>query len=81
MECYLDWAPVLGPLANRLQVVALDLPGFGNSEKPGTEYAADFFFRSLGRFFEAMDLRKPTPVGNSFGGQIAPFLGGTRCQV
>jgi pimeloyl-ACP methyl ester carboxylesterase len=68
---YLDWAPVLEPLARRFHVVAPDLPGFGQSDKPAAKYTAEFFVDSLHQFFEMVRLASVTLVGNSFGGQIA----------
>jgi 2-hydroxy-6-oxonona-2,4-dienedioate hydrolase len=68
---FLDWEPVLEPLAQSHRVIALDLPGFGMSSKPRREYTADFFVAVLQEFFTQLALNKIILVGNSFGGQIA----------
>jgi pimeloyl-ACP methyl ester carboxylesterase len=68
---HLDWSPVLEPLTRRFHVVALDLPGFGDSDKPDTDYSADFFVSTLHDVAHHLNLKQPTLVGNSFGGQIA----------
>lgn len=68
---FLDWEPVLEPLAASHRVIALDLPGFGNSTKPRCEYSAEFFVSTLHQFFQQLDLPQFILAGNSFGGQIA----------
>ena len=37
---HMDWAPVLAPLAARHRIIALDLPGFGDSDKPSRPFPA-----------------------------------------
>jgi len=68
---YLDWEPVLEPLAARHRVIAVDLPGFGASSKPRREYAAEFFVNTLHELFRQLEIKRPIVAGNSFGGQIA----------
>ena len=68
---FLDWEPVLEPLAASHRVIALDLPGFGGSSKPRREYSAKFFVSSLREFFQELQLETFVLAGNSFGGQIA----------
>jgi 2-hydroxy-6-oxonona-2,4-dienedioate hydrolase len=68
---FLDWEPVLDPLASSHRVIALDLPGFGGSSKPRGEYSAEFFVSTLHEFFEQLQLSEFILAGNSFGGQIA----------
>lgn len=68
---FLDWEPVLEPLAASYRVIALDLPGFGSSSKPHREYSAEFFVSTLHQFFQQLDLGQFVLAGNSFGGQIA----------
>jgi pimeloyl-ACP methyl ester carboxylesterase len=71
---YLDWDPVLEPLAARHRVIAVDLPGFGHSDKPDRAYTAEFFVRSLQGVLDHLGVRRVTPVGISFGGQIALYF-------
>jgi 2-hydroxy-6-oxonona-2,4-dienedioate hydrolase len=68
---FLDWDPVLEPLASSHRVIALDLPGFGGSSKPRGEYSAEFFVSTLHEFFQQLQLSEFIMAGNSFGGQIA----------
>ena len=68
---YTDWEPALEPLARNFHVIAVDLPGFGLSDKPDVDYSADFFLRSLQGFLSALNVAHATLVGNSFGGELA----------
>ena len=68
---HLDWEPVLAPLAVRHRVLAVDLPGFGASEKPDASYSAEFFVTALAELLDHVSVRRATLVGNSFGGILA----------
>ena len=64
-----DWGLVIPALARRYQVIALDLPGFGNSSKGNYYYTPDSFARAL----DAV-LKQParfTLVGHSMGAGVA----------
>ncbi|HEU5086699.1 MAG TPA: alpha/beta fold hydrolase, partial [Roseiflexaceae bacterium] len=41
------WRRVFVPLAQRRRVIALDLPGFGRSDRPHCAYTLAFFARTL----------------------------------
>lgn len=68
---HLDWEPVLVPLSKSNRVIAVDLPGFGESEKPDEKYDKEFFVSKLRGFLNAIGVQRPVLVGNSFGGEIA----------
>jgi pimeloyl-ACP methyl ester carboxylesterase len=68
---YTDWEPALEPLSQNFHIIAVDLPGFGLSDKPDLDYSADFFLRSLQAFLSAINVNHATLVGNSFGGELA----------
>lgn len=63
------WEPVLDRLAARHDVVALDLPGFGDSPFEGA-YDADGGVRRLAAFFAELGLGRPHVAGNSLGGLL-----------
>lgn len=65
------WAQVLPALARTHQVYALDLPGFGASDKPPVAYTSDFLTACVAAFMESLGLRQVAIVGNSLGGLIA----------
>jgi pimeloyl-ACP methyl ester carboxylesterase len=70
----LYFIPLAEALARRAPVHALDLPGYGRSEKPahplGTPALADF----VARWIETMGFSRCHIVGNSFGSQVAAEL-------
>ena len=68
---HMDWAPVLEPLAAKYRVIALDLPGFGDSDKSARHYTPEFYIDALHAFFSTLDLRKIVLVGNSLGGLLS----------
>ena len=52
-------------------VYAVDLPGFGRSDKPSIDYTIEFFVRVLRDFLDAQGLDKVALMGVSLGGRIA----------
>lgn len=70
------WATVAPQLRRRFDVIAIDLPGFG--ESPPAEdvtYDMDSTSVHLNRFFAELGLDRPHVAGNSLGGAIALELG------
>src|SRR5437899_12900009 len=51
-ESLFTWRAILDPLARTYRVVALDLPGFGGSEKPDVPYTIDAMTERLNRFLD-----------------------------
>ena len=66
-----DWAFCLGALSVSHRVIALDLPGFGRSDKPFLDYTIAGFVEMLERFLRTLSIDHPTLVGHSLGGWIA----------
>ena len=53
-------------------MVALDLPGFGESDKPiGAPYDAPWFARATFEAMDALGLDSVHLAGNSMGGRVA----------
>jgi pimeloyl-ACP methyl ester carboxylesterase len=63
--------PTLWDLARDHRVIAPDLPGFGESQKPLRSYHSAFFARWLRAFLGALDIKRADLVGNSMGGRVA----------
>lgn len=63
--------PTLAALSSRYRVLAPDLPGFGDTEKPRGAYDAPFFARWLLAFLDAVGVQSAHLVGNSMGGRVA----------
>lgn len=67
-----SFLPTVAALASRYRVVAMDLPGFGESDKPiGAPYDAAWFARSAFHTLDALGVRDAHLVGNSMGGRVA----------
>lgn len=70
------WERALPQLAERgLRVIALDLIGHGQSDRPAAGYLLDDFAASLEAFFAAVGLDRATVGGHSLGGAIAVHFG------
>jgi pimeloyl-ACP methyl ester carboxylesterase len=70
------WDKAIGLLAGRgLRVLAVDLLGHGQSDKPDNDYLLDDFAESLALFMDVLGIPSATLCGHSFGGAIAMFFG------
>jgi pimeloyl-ACP methyl ester carboxylesterase len=66
-----SFLPTVAGLANRFRVIAVDLPGFGDSDKPiGAAYDAPFFARAAVDLLDALALDRVHVIGNSLGGRV-----------
>jgi pimeloyl-ACP methyl ester carboxylesterase len=65
------WEPVLDRLARELEVVAIDLPGFGDSPPDGTPATVEGQAARVAGLFDELGLERPHVAGNSMGGGIA----------
>jgi len=67
-----SFLPTVASLAGRFRVIAVDLPGFGDSDKPiGASYDASFFAGAGIDLLDALELDRVHLIGNSLGGRIA----------
>jgi len=65
------WTTFLPHLTRSFRCWALDLPGFGDSEKPASSwYSIPNFTAALLAFMQQHDLERPSLVGHSMGGMI-----------
>jgi pimeloyl-ACP methyl ester carboxylesterase len=64
------WNYNIKPLSKNYHVVAIDLPGFGASDKPEINYDMDDFVSYLDGFLKAKGIENPTLIGHGFGGMI-----------
>jgi pimeloyl-ACP methyl ester carboxylesterase len=71
------WDPVVRALAERYEVFALDLPGFGQSAAPDPDRPFDIssLVDTVQGWCETHGVRRPHVVGNSLGGAVALELG------
>jgi pimeloyl-ACP methyl ester carboxylesterase len=68
------WRHIIQPLAEKYHVVALDLPGFGRSEKPAVKYTPGFFKDAIIGLLDQLSIEKPILMGSSLGGILAHDL-------
>jgi len=61
----------LEPLAAHHRVFAIDLPGFGRSEKPVLEYTIDLFVRAVSDLMACEGIERAAVMGVSMGGRVA----------
>jgi pimeloyl-ACP methyl ester carboxylesterase len=73
-----SFLPTLAALADSHRVIAVDLPGFGESAKPiAAPYNAPWFAQTMTGLLDALELPRADLVGNSMGGRVALELGMT----
>ena len=67
-----SFLPTVAALADSYRVVAMDLPGFGESDKPiGAPYDSAWFARTVFATLDELAVERATLVGNSMGGRVA----------
>jgi pimeloyl-ACP methyl ester carboxylesterase len=67
-----SFLPTVAALADSYRVVALDLPGSGESDKPiGAPYDAAWFARAVFEAMDALGVERAHLAGNSMGGRVA----------
>jgi pimeloyl-ACP methyl ester carboxylesterase len=71
-----SFLPTLAALAPHHRAIAVDLPGFGDSDKPiAAAYDASYFAETMAALLDALELDRADFVGNSMGGRVAIEVG------
>jgi len=66
------WQVMMDALDSRFRFWALDLPGFGDSQKPGQGwYSIPNYNRFVGGFMKLLGLQQVDVIGHSMGGMLA----------
>ena len=65
------WSPVIDTLAKRYTVIAPDLLGHGQSDKPRADYSVGGYANGMRDLLTLLGIDKVTVVGHSFGGGVA----------
>lgn len=73
-ESGLCWPSVVGALAPEYDVVAMDLKGHGESDKPEIKYLVDDLAVDAANLIRELALDKPVVIGHSLGGAVAGTL-------
>jgi pimeloyl-ACP methyl ester carboxylesterase len=66
-----SWEPVHAKLAQRFTVIAPDLLGHGESDKPRADYSLASFANGMRDLLAAVGIDRVTVVGHSYGGGVA----------
>ncbi|MCX5684314.1 MAG: alpha/beta fold hydrolase [Planctomycetota bacterium] len=68
------WQYVIPALASRYHVVAVDLPGFGKSDKPDAGYELSWLADKVFAFMDARGIGRASVIGGSMGGHLALLM-------
>jgi len=66
-----SWRHVFAALADKYRVVAMDMPGFGRSDKPRRSYPMEFLRDAVLELMDALSLGHVALMGNSLGAMMA----------
>ena len=75
-----SFLPTQAALAQDFRTIAVDLPGFGDSDKPVGAYDAKFFARWVVALLDALELDSARVLGHSMGGRVAIEMGMTHAD-
>ncbi|MFP5363637.1 MAG: alpha/beta fold hydrolase [Thermoleophilia bacterium] len=68
--CWQNWLQNIVPLAADHRVIAIDLPGFGESPMPARAISVSRYARIVVDVLDALGVERATIVGNSMGGFV-----------
>jgi len=66
-----NWRDQIQDLASRYHVIAIDLPGHGQSDKPQVSYSMDYFARAVEAVMKDAKAKRAVLVGHSMGTPVA----------
>ena len=72
------WRPVIDLLSNDFRCIAIDLRGWGESDKTATDYSLAAQADDVRMMIAALDLTDYSIVGHSMGGKIAQIIASDR---
>jgi pimeloyl-ACP methyl ester carboxylesterase len=71
-----SFLPTVAALADNHRVIAMDLPGFGDSEKPlMAAYDAPYFASAVEALLDELAIERAHLIGNSMGGRVSIEMG------
>jgi 4,5:9,10-diseco-3-hydroxy-5,9,17-trioxoandrosta-1(10),2-diene-4-oate hydrolase len=66
-----DWTANLQSFAPSYQAIAMDFPGFGDSDKPEADYSIEWLTRIVENFLLELKIMRVSVVGHSMGALVA----------
>jgi pimeloyl-ACP methyl ester carboxylesterase len=76
-EFWLTWEPIMTSLADRYSLIAPDLRGFGDSDKPDGAYGPDQHAADMLALMDALGIKLAGVVGHDVGGAVMQPLART----
>ncbi|XP_035720214.1 epoxide hydrolase 4-like isoform X3 [Vespa mandarinia] len=75
-DCWLSWREQIPALAKYYRVVAIDLKGFGDSDKPSKKryYKIEIIIDELKQFISTFDVRTCSIIGHDLGGLLGWYM-------
>ncbi|EFN84557.1 epoxide hydrolase 4 [Harpegnathos saltator] len=75
-DCWLSWREQIRCLAEHYRVVALDLKGFGDSDKPSNKrsYKVEIIINELKQFILALGVKTCSIIGHDLGGLLGWYM-------
>ncbi|MEX2476998.1 MAG: alpha/beta fold hydrolase [Gracilimonas sp.] len=68
------WSMNIDELSQHFKVIALDLPGYGQSSKDTEQHTIPFFAESVEQLMNELQIERTSLIGHSMGGQIALYI-------
>lgn len=65
------WKYQFNHFKDKHHMLLIDLPGYGQSDKPEKEYTIDFFAQSVLKLVDYLDIKKPVLIAHSMGFPVA----------
>ena len=69
--CWQNWLENIPALAEDFHVIAIDLPGFGESQLPRERISIPGYARCISELLDHLNVVRASVIGNSMGGQTS----------
>lgn len=69
-----SWSKVIAELSHTFRCIAIDLPGFGNSQGESKKLSVGDCAKEVAQLIRALALKRYLLIGHSMGGKIALYL-------
>lgn len=66
--------PIFNMLKNKCRVIAVDLPGFGESDEPNEPINSFYYANIVKRLLDILEIKKVILIGHSHGGRISIIM-------
>ncbi len=76
-----SWVNNIKEMSQFMRVIAIDLPGFGMSDKPKMSYTIKFYQEFVIQFLKSLQISRVSIVGSSLGGHVAAEIAISRPDV